>query len=87
MKGEVYDTLEKAISAAGSAVALAKILHLKHSMAISHWKKRGRVPKEHLLAIFYATGVTPHELRPDIHPNPTSGLPINQQINTQTNEG
>ncbi|MGP0695140.1 transcriptional regulator, partial [Citrobacter freundii] len=22
-----------------------------------------------------ATGVTPHELRPDLYPNPTDGLP------------
>ncbi|EOC9629687.1 transcriptional regulator [Enterobacter ludwigii] len=67
--------IEKAIISAGSAVALAKILGLKHSMTISQWKKRGRVPDIWLIPIFNATGVTPHELRPDIHPTPTSGLP------------
>ncbi|HGS6821274.1 TPA: Rha family transcriptional regulator, partial [Klebsiella pneumoniae] len=24
---------------------------------------------------FNATGVTPHELRPDLYPNPTDGIP------------
>ncbi|EDX9790621.1 Rha family transcriptional regulator, partial [Salmonella enterica] len=25
--------------------------------------------------IFHVTGITPHELRPDMYPNPTDGLP------------
>ncbi|HDR2587310.1 TPA: helix-turn-helix domain-containing protein [Enterobacter ludwigii] len=67
--------LEKAISSVGTAVTLARILGIKHSMTISQWKKRGRVPDTWLIPIYRATGVTPHELRPDIHPTPTSGLP------------
>ncbi|MCE9918330.1 Rha family transcriptional regulator, partial [Obesumbacterium proteus] len=28
------------------------------------------------LEVFHATGVTPHELRPDLYPNPTDGMPV-----------
>ncbi|MFN2843388.1 Rha family transcriptional regulator, partial [Escherichia coli] len=28
-----------------------------------------------VLQVFNATGVTPHELRPDLYPNPTDGIP------------
>lgn len=71
--------LERAISRAGNATKLAKKLGLS-SMAISHWKKRynGVIPSEHVLPIFNLTGVTPHELRPDLYPNPSDGLPQQQ---------
>lgn len=44
--------------------------------AVSKW--RGRVPDAAaVLKLAAATGwkVTPHDLRPDIYPNPTDGLP------------
>ncbi|QDL31454.1 MULTISPECIES: transcriptional regulator [Serratia] len=68
--------LEKAICAAGSATKLANQLGIS-SMTISHWKNRykGLVPADRVFPIFNVTGVTPHELRPDLYPNPTDGLP------------
>nr|WP_272501713.1 YdaS family helix-turn-helix protein [Silvania confinis] len=47
------------------------------AMNVSHWRNRngGQVPQGRVLPIFNATGVTPHELRPDLYPNPTDGLP------------
>ncbi|AVR03736.1 helix-turn-helix domain-containing protein [Pluralibacter gergoviae] len=71
------NALEKAILAAGGASRLAKKISLS-PMAISHWKKRhkGLIPSSHVLPVFQATGVTPHELRPDLYPNPTDGLPV-----------
>ncbi|EJD7033612.1 helix-turn-helix domain-containing protein [Enterobacter hormaechei] len=33
------------------------------------------IPAERVLPIYGVTGVTPHELRPDLYPNPTDGLP------------
>ncbi len=46
-------------------------------MSVSHWKNRdhGVVPPHFIFPIFKMTGVTPHELRPDLYPNPTDGLP------------
>ncbi|MNG58412.1 hypothetical protein D3C81_16070 [compost metagenome] len=72
--------LDKAIRIAGNASKLAEQLGIS-SMAVSHWKNRykGVVPSDHVLPIFYLTGVTPHELRPDLYPNQTDGLPPEQQ--------
>ncbi|XJD48054.1 hypothetical protein V1580_15460 [Enterobacter bugandensis] len=46
-------------------------------MTMSHWRNRyvGVVPADRVLAIYALTGVTPHELRSDLYPNPTDGLP------------
>lgn len=68
--------LEKAIKNVGSGSALARRLGVS-PMTVSYWRSRsaGIVPVERVIAIFELTGVTPHELRPDIYPNPTDGLP------------
>ena len=68
--------LTKAIKSAGTATTLANMLGIK-PMSVSRWKNRyqGVVPADRVLPIFTATGVTPHELRPDLYPNPTDGLP------------
>ncbi|HDV8498262.1 TPA: helix-turn-helix domain-containing protein [Enterobacter bugandensis] len=68
--------LTKAIQTVGTATKLASMLGIK-PMSISRWKNRyrGVVPAERVLQIYNTTGVTPHELRPDLYPNPTDGLP------------
>ncbi|MBA1200487.1 helix-turn-helix domain-containing protein [Pseudomonas capeferrum] len=58
--------LERAILAASSGKALAQILGVT-PMAVSYWKVRG-VPARHVLPIEKATGVSRHELRPDLYP-------------------
>lgn len=69
------NALEKAIHIAGDATKLAEKLDVS-SMTVSHWKHRhaGVVPQGRVFPIFHATGVTPHELRPDLYPNPNDGL-------------
>lgn len=60
--------LRAAISKAGSQKKLAKILGTTQQ-AISWWLKRTlRAPAEHVLAIENATGVSRHDLRPDLYP-------------------
>ncbi|MDV5239167.1 transcriptional regulator [Leclercia adecarboxylata] len=68
--------LTKAIKSAGTATNLATMLGIK-PMSVSRWKNRyqGVVPADRVLQIYAATGVTPHELRPDLYPNSTDGLP------------
>lgn len=70
--------LDKAIRLAGGQAALGRIVGVGRS-SINKWVKiyQGRVPDDHLISIYLATGVTPHELRPDRHPTPTSGIPEN----------
>ncbi|NIG76750.1 helix-turn-helix domain-containing protein [Klebsiella sp. Ap-873] len=75
--------LHKAIAKAGNQYKLACLLGIK-PQSLNRWIKRynGIVPSDRVFPIFNATGVTPHELRPDLYPNPTDGLPADQNNNT-----
>lgn len=68
-KWSVYDAamnaLESAIKEAGSAAELARRLGVV-PMTVSQWKKRGQVPAERCLDVEAATGVSRHDLRPDV---------------------
>lgn len=68
--------IDKAITKAGNATRLAQLLTVS-AMTVSYWRNRyqGVVPADRVLQIYGVTGVTPHELRPDLYPNPTDGLP------------
>lgn len=76
--------LSKAIKNAGGQAKLAREIGLSRS-SVNRWvhKFNGRVPPDHLIAIYKLTGVTPHEMRPDLHPTPTSGIPDNTTVNQQ----
>lgn len=78
--------LSAAIKAAGNQRRLAELIHT-WPQTVNRWLNRygGVVPAEHVLAIYKATGVTPHELRPDLHPTPTSGIP--EQSNANNEQG
>nr|DAQ66320.1 MAG TPA: Putative antitoxin of bacterial toxin-antitoxin system, YdaS/YdaT [Caudoviricetes sp.] len=71
--------LDKAICIVGGATRLAEKLNVS-PMTVSHWRHRdnGFVPANRVIPIFNATGVTPHELRPDLYLNPTDGLPAQE---------
>lgn len=68
-KCAVYDAamsaIESAIEKAGSAAELARRLGVV-PMTVSQWKKRGQVPAERCLDVEAATGVSRHDLRPDV---------------------
>lgn len=53
----------KAIKMAGGPAALAKAIGGLTSQAVSQWKK---VPPERVLDVEGVTGVSRHELRPDV---------------------
>ncbi len=57
--------IDAAIKAAGTQQALADKLGIR-SASISEWKSRGRVPAERVLEIETQTGISRHELRPDV---------------------
>lgn len=63
----VKAALEKAISEAGGQTILANAIG-KTQGHISKWLERGYVPPEMVLKIEKATGVSRHDLRPDIYP-------------------
>ena len=59
--------LEQAIAVAGGQSALARAIGVAQQN-VHGWlrKSGGRVPAEHVLAIERATGVSRHDLRPDV---------------------
>ncbi|MEJ6656893.1 MAG: YdaS family helix-turn-helix protein [Pseudomonas sp.] len=59
--------ISKAAEKAGGQSALAKLLGIT-SQAVNKMCASGRVPAERVLAIEEATGVSRHELRPDLYP-------------------
>lgn len=56
--------IQKAIESAGGLNCLARSLGVSYQ-AIQQWD---RVPAERVLAVEQASGVSRHELRPDIYP-------------------
>lgn len=72
--------LDTAIRLAHGQTKLAEIIGKPVTQAhVWNWLRRdgGRVPPERVIAVSAAVGfqVRPHDLRPDIYPNPTDGLP------------
>lgn len=61
------DALTQAIEKAGSQGRLARALGLKQQ-TIFGWKERGKVPAERVIEVERLTGVSRHDLRPDIYP-------------------
>jgi DNA-binding transcriptional regulator YdaS (Cro superfamily) len=60
--------LQKAINLVGGQVALAAKLGIRQN-AVSNWiHKTKRIPAERVLAIEAITGVSRHDLRPDLYP-------------------
>lgn len=62
------DALRKAVEVAGGQTALALRIG-KTQGHVSQWLHRGYVPPEMVLPIERETGVSRHDLRPDLYPN------------------
>jgi DNA-binding transcriptional regulator YdaS (Cro superfamily) len=60
--------IQRAIQAAGSQVRLAQALGVTQQSVQKWTRKNVRVPAERVIAIERVTGVSRHELRPDIYP-------------------
>ncbi|MEN5419022.1 YdaS family helix-turn-helix protein [Stenotrophomonas sp. TWI169] len=85
--------LDKAVSVAGSQLALASLLGIK-APSVFGWYARKQVPAERCIAIEMATGVSRHELRPDVfgpgaavqrleQPQPTVAEQIRSEVDTR----
>jgi DNA-binding transcriptional regulator YdaS (Cro superfamily) len=78
------NALERAIEIIGGQTALASALGdpIKQGH-VWYWLKQkgGEVPAEHCLAIEQATGVSRHDLRPDVFgPAPAEPAPVEQRV-------
>lgn len=60
--------LREAVSSVGSQGAMARLLGVAQP-SVWKWLANGKpLPAEHVLAVEAATGVSRHDLRPDIYP-------------------
>lgn len=65
---EAQSGLESAIKALGGQSALGRIIG-KNQSTIHDWvRKRRPLPAEHVLTVEAATGISRHDLRPDLYP-------------------
>lgn len=68
---------EKAVLCVGSLSAVSRQFEFKSVQSVANWIINNQVPADRVIQLC-AMGnwsVTPHELRPDIYPNPTDGKP------------
>lgn len=63
----IKQALESAIDKAGGQTKLANAIG-KTQGHVSNWLRREYIPAEMVLPIEAATGVSRHELRPDLYP-------------------
>ncbi|MGL9720122.1 transcriptional regulator [Symbiopectobacterium sp.] len=72
---------EHAVRAAGSISSVARAFDFKSVQSVANWIINNQVPADRVLPLCLLGGweVTPHELRPDLYPNPTDGLPKEQE--------
>lgn len=61
------NSIERAVQAAGGPKAVAEKLEIKRQ-AVEKWIKHERLPADRVLIIEALSGISRHELRPDLYP-------------------
>lgn len=59
-------SIEIAVEKLGGVTKAAATLGVKNPSVVANWRSRGRVPPERVLEIEALTGVSRHDLRPDV---------------------
>ena len=76
MVAKFKNITEQAVMSVGSLTVVAREFKFKSVQSVANWIINNQVPAErviHLCALG-KWSVTPHQLRPDIYPNPTDGM-------------
>lgn len=73
---DAVSPVESAIRRVGGPAEVARRRKLKTRWGVAKWIRDG-LPAEHVIWLAEQTGwaFTPHQLRPDLYPNPTDGIP------------
>ncbi|MDC9777043.1 YdaS family helix-turn-helix protein [Proteus mirabilis] len=68
---------EKAIRTIGGPSAVSRMFGFNSPQSVFNWIKNNKVPAERVIQLCELGGwvVSPHQLRPDLYPNKTDGLP------------
>lgn len=59
-------TVDKVIRALGGVTKTAAALGIKNPSAVSNWRMRDSIPYDKVLKVEQLTGISRHEMRPDI---------------------
>lgn len=62
------EAIKRACKIFGGQTALAAALGVGRQSTVASWINRGKVPAEKVLKIEALTGVSRHDLRPDLYP-------------------
>jgi DNA-binding transcriptional regulator YdaS (Cro superfamily) len=68
LESSSHDALRRAVELVGSQTAVARLLGVSQPSVWKWLSKEKPLPAEHVLAMEAATGISKHELRPDIYP-------------------
>ena len=60
------NSIERAIDALGGPSKAAAALGIDNPSVVMNWRMRGRVPAQRVIDVERLTGISRHELRPDI---------------------
>lgn len=68
---------EKAVRTIGVPSAVSRMFGFNSPQSVFNWIKNNKVPAERVIQLCALGGwvVSPHQLRPDLYPNKTDGLP------------
>ena len=68
---------EKAIRTIGVPSAVSRMFGFNSPQSVFNWIKNNKVPAERVIQLCELGGwvVSTHQLRPDLYPNKTDGLP------------
>lgn len=68
---------DKAVRCVGSISEVSRRFEFQSVQSVANWIAKNRVPSERVIQLckWGQWTVTPHQLRPDIYPNPNDGLP------------
>ena len=68
---------EKAIEAVGSPSAVSRLFGFKSPQSVFNWIKNNQGPAERVIHLCELGNwvITPNQLRPDLYPNESDGLP------------
>ncbi|WP_439292336.1 MULTISPECIES: YdaS family helix-turn-helix protein [Rahnella] len=77
MPAKYKNITEKAVLTVGSLSAVSREFEFKSVQSVANWIINNQVPAVRVIQLCSLGNwaVTPHELRPDIYPNSTDGLP------------
>ncbi|PKP93159.1 MAG: cytoplasmic chaperone TorD [Alphaproteobacteria bacterium HGW-Alphaproteobacteria-16] len=80
-----HEALRLALDKIGSQSALARVCGVKQPSVWNWLAKNKELPAEHVLAVELASGVSRHDLRPDIYPriNRSGGRATARRLNAE----